>query len=71
MKKCLRCEAAMVEDLNVMVTNAGYGIEVREKGFFKGALGKIRCAVCPECGYTEMYIDEPENIKRLAEKRKQ
>ena len=68
MRKCLRCDADMLEDLNVMVTNGGYGIDVREKGMFKGALGKIKCAVCPECGYTEMYIDGLEGIKRLSKK---
>jgi hypothetical protein len=60
----------MVEDLDVMVTNGGYGVDVREKGMFKGSLGKIKCAVCPECGYTEAYIDNPESIKKLAEKNK-
>ena len=65
MRKCLRCEAEMVENLNVMVTNGGYGVDVREKGVFKGSLGNIKCAVCPECGYTETYIENPENIKKL------
>lgn len=70
MRKCLRCETTMVEDLAVMVTRGGYGIEVRENGMFKGSLGKIKCAVCPECGYTETYIDNSESIKKLAEKNK-
>ena len=38
MRKCLRCDAEMTEDLTVMVTNGGYGIDVREKGMFKGSL---------------------------------
>ena len=70
MRKCLRCETVMVEDLAVMVTNGGYSVDVREKGMFKGSLGKIKCAVCPECGYTETYIDNPKSIKKLAEKNK-
>ena len=70
MRKCLRCETAMVEDLAVMVARGGYGVDVRENGMFKGSLGKIKCAVCPECGYTETYIDNPNNIKKLAEKKK-
>lgn len=37
MKKCLRCESEMVENLEVMVSNGGYGIDVREKGMFKNA----------------------------------
>ena len=58
----------MVENLSVMVTSGGYGIDVREKGAFKGSLGKIRCAVCPECGYTETYVDNTEKIRKLISK---
>ena len=68
MRKCLRCENIMIEDLTVMVSNGGYGIDVRQKGIFKGSLGKIKCAVCPECGYVETYIDNTENVKKLIEK---
>ena len=67
MRECLRCKTAMVEDLAVMVTNGGYGVDVRQKGIFKGSLGKIKCAVCPECGYTEAYIEDTERIKKLIE----
>ena len=70
MRKCLRCESAMVEDLTVLVSGGGYGIDVREKGIFKGSLGKIKCAVCPECGYVETYIDNTEGIKKLIAKEK-
>ena len=70
MRKCLRCESAMVEDLTVMVTGGGYGVDVREKGMFKKSLGKIKCAVCPQCGYTETYIEDTESIKKLTEKSK-
>ena len=68
MRKCIRCQSAMVEDLSVMVTNGGYGIDVREKGMFKGSLGRIKCAVCPECGWVETYIENTEAIKKLGEK---
>lgn len=68
MRTCLRCETAMVEDLVVMVTNGGYGIDVREKGLFKTSLGKIKCAVCPHCGYTETYIEDPKPLKKLTDK---
>ena len=70
MRKCLRCETAMVEDLVMMVTNGGYGVDVREKGMFKSSLGKIKCAVCPQCGYTETYIDSTDGIKELVGKDK-
>ena len=70
MRKCLRCQTEMVEDLNVMVTNGGYGVDVREKGMFKGSLGKVKCAVCPACGDLETYIDKTDSIRELVEKNK-
>ena len=66
MRKCLRCDAVMVEDFVVMVTSGGTSVDVREKGMFKTPLAKIKCAVCPECGYTETYVDDLERIRRFA-----
>ena len=68
MRKCLRCEADMVEDLVVMVTNGGYGVDIRERGMFKKSLGKIKCAVCPQCGYVETYVDALDDVKKLTAK---
>lgn len=34
-----------------MASNGEGGVDVREKEIFKNALAKIKCAVCPECGY--------------------
>ena len=58
----------MVEDMTVMVTNKGVGIEVREGGMFKMPLEKIKCAVCPRCGYVETYVEVSHYIRKLAEK---
>ena len=67
MRACLRCQTVMVEDLSVMVTNGAYGVEVREKGLFRGSLGKLKCAICPKCGYAETYLNDTERIQRLFE----
>ena len=32
---------------------------------FKNSIEKIKCAVCPECGYTETYIENTDKIKKL------
>ena len=45
------------------------GFDVREKGIFKWSLGKIRCAVCPNCGYVETYIEDTKKIKELNQKK--
>ena len=47
----ITCLFFMVENLYVMASNGEGGVDVREKGIFKNALAKIKCAVCPECGY--------------------
>lgn len=65
MKKCIRCNNDMIEDLDVKVEGAAYGIKVTQQGIFQNNLGKIKCAVCPECGYTETYISDVSKIKKL------
>lgn len=68
MRKCLRCNAEMAENLQLMASNGGYGIDVREKGFFKEALGRLKCAVCPACGYAETYLENTEKLKKAIKK---
>lgn len=65
MRERLRCRAKMVEDLAVLVERGGYGIKVKPEGLLKENLGRIKCAVCPKCGYTEMYIEDTTEIKKL------
>lgn len=65
MRKCIRCNAEMVEDLDVKVEGAAYGIKVTQQGIFQDNLGKFKCAVCPECGYTEIYIQDTSKIRKL------
>ena len=54
----------------VWIGKSFYGIDVREKGMFKSSIEKIKCAVCPECGYVETYIENPEKIKNLVKTEK-
>ena len=70
MRTCLRCKKEMLENLEVMVSNGAYGLDIREKGLLKGSLGKLKCAVCPECGYTETYVDNTEKVKKLVRREK-
>lgn len=65
MRKCIRCNVEMIEDLDVKVEGGAYGLKVTEQGIFKENLGKFKCAVCLECGYTETYIQDPSKIKKL------
>lgn len=70
MRKCIRCNVEMKEDLEVKVEGRADGIKVTEHGVFKESLGKLRCAVCPECGYVETYIQDTNKIKNIDKKNK-
>ena len=65
MRKCLRCNVEMIEDLDVKVEGGAYGIKVTQQGIFKDNLGKFKCAVCPECGCIETYIQDTIKIRKL------
>lgn len=65
MRKCMRCNAEMIEDLDVKVEGRADGIKITQRGVFKENLGRMLCAVCPECGYTETYIQDTSKIKKL------
>ena len=70
MRKCLRCETEMLENLDVKIEGGAYGIKITQQGIFKSGLGKVKCAVCPDCGYTETYIENTDKIKKLIIKEK-
>lgn len=55
----------MIENLDVKVEGEAYGIKITQQGIFKDNFGKFKCAVCPECGYTETYIEDTSKIKKL------
>lgn len=52
----------MIEDYDVKVEGAAYGLKVTKPGIFKENLGKIHCAVCPKCGYIEFYLEDTTKI---------
>ena len=58
----------MIENFDIKVEGAGYGIKLTQHGLFKDNLGKIQCAVCPECGYMETYIEDTNKVKKLLKK---
>ena len=67
-RRCLRCNVEMIEDFDVKVEVAGYGIKITQQGLFKDNLGKVQCAICPECGYMETYIEDTNKVKKTLKK---
>ncbi|MGM9972784.1 MAG: nucleic acid-binding protein [Clostridiaceae bacterium] len=64
MRKCIRCNAEMIEDFDVKVEGGAYGLKVTNQGIFKDNLGKVTCAICPDCGYMELYLKDVSKIKQ-------
>ena len=67
-RRFLRCNVEMIEDFDVKVEGAGYGIKITQQGLFKDNLGKVQCAICPECGYMETYIEDTNKVKKTLKK---
>lgn len=67
-RRCLRCNIEMIENFDIKVEGAGYGIKVTQQGLFKDNLGKVQCAICPECGYMETYIEDTNKVKKILKK---
>ena len=64
MRKCEKCGASMKLDLRLKVSGGGYGIVVRVDEKQKATtIDDVRVAVCPECGYTEMYLEDLSKLK--------
>ncbi|WP_455716593.1 hypothetical protein [Anaerosporobacter sp.] len=62
-RKCVRCGTEMLEDNDLKVEGAGYGI-VFTKGrkVFGKRLGKPSIAVCPNCGEISMYLNDVSKL---------
>lgn len=64
MRKCIRCGADMVEGCGVRQTDSAAGVAVMEsEKFFARQIGRLKAAVCPECGEVSMYIENTEKLK--------
>ncbi|MBS4537099.1 nucleic acid-binding protein [Clostridium sp. D2Q-11] len=59
-KTCIHCQTEMIEDCSVNVEGGMYGIKIKKKskGFLNSISAKPKAAVCPNCGYVALYIDE-------------
>ena len=64
MRKCEKCGASMKLDLRLKVNGGGYGIVVRVDEKQKATtIDDVRVAVCSECGYPEMYLEDLSKLK--------
>jgi len=57
---CIHCETEMIKDCHIQVEKAMYGLKIKKNksGFFNNISEKPKAAVCPDCGYVALYIDD-------------
>lgn len=66
MRKCLRCDEVMKEDYMLKTENITVQASVvlgKGTGIFSDTKGKIKAAVCPNCGEISIYFDKIEKIE--------
>ena len=64
MRKCLRCQCEMLEDFDIKVQGAGYGVVLSDSTkIFAARLGKPKVAVCPQCGEISFYLENTDLLK--------
>lgn len=63
--KCNQCQSEMVKDCGVQVEGGMYGVKIvkKGKGLFNKVSEKTKAAVCPNCGYVALYIDNYKDFK--------
>lgn len=68
MRKCIRCDIEMLEGLDIVEPMHRSMLKVirpETSGVMpKNNFGNIKAAVCPECGYVELYLSRLDRIQQ-------
>lgn len=68
MRKCIRCDAEMIEKLDIREQMNFSILRVTRpetSGFLpKNYFGDVKAAVCPHCGYLETYLSRLDRIQQ-------
>ena len=67
MRECIRCKTEMVENLNIRDSGQCTSIIIHTKGLFGKTLGKVKAAVCPNCGEISLYLEDTTKLRNLSE----
>ncbi len=73
MRRCIRCDVEMVEDLEIRDSMHCDMLRVTRPGTTgmlpKNRFGDIKAAVCPQCGYIETYLSRLDKIQQYKKNR--
>ncbi|MCI8871095.1 MAG: nucleic acid-binding protein [Lawsonibacter sp.] len=68
MRKCIRCDAEMIEDLDLKEPMHSSILRVTRPNTVglmpKNNFGDVKAAVCPVCGYLETYLSRLDKIQK-------
>lgn len=64
MRKCLKCNEIMIEDLELRPKKSGLKLYVANEGSLLGSnpIAPLKIAVCPKCGHVESYIQDTSKL---------
>ena len=65
MRKCVRCNIAMVENCGIKVKGAAYGLVLTddENKWWGGRMEQPKVAICPKCGEVSIYLENVDKLK--------
>lgn len=66
MRKCIRCNTRMLENYSLQISNLtamGRILLVKGTSILGNELGKVKVAVCPNCGEISIYFDDVDKLK--------
>ncbi len=66
MKRCIKCGKQMAENYKI----GSNGLRIITQGFLMQPIAEIKCAVCPGCGYVELYINDTKNFNEILDKKR-
>lgn len=65
MRECLRCNTEMVDNLLACAGATDLRLAIMNFGIIKKYSERPKAAVCPKCGYVELYMEEPAKVLKL------
>ncbi len=65
MRECIRCKTEMIEDLIIRDTGDATRLVITNNKFFAKNLGKVKAAVCPQCGEISIYLEDTDKLREL------
>ena len=65
MRKCVRCNIAMIENCGIKVKGAAYGLVLTddENKWWGGRMEQPKVAICPQCGEVSIYLENVDKLK--------